>query len=471
MDYLKKVLILLTVCIGIVACEEEPKQMVIPKKIEPKPARAVVPQPEWIKSANMYTVNLRHITPEGTIKSFQKMLPQIKDMGVDILRMMPVQPIGVKNRQGTLGNYYSIYDYGDVNPEYGTFDEFKAFVEKAHELGFKVILDWQPNSTAFDNIWVEMRPDFYTGYSENNFPVLAKDNDGKPLGRPDAADLNYEERDLLGAMIEAMRDWVAQLDVDGFYCVDAQYVPQDFWEIMPERIKQTKQDLLFISDFENTKQLETMNMVAGNTFYETIFNVANKKQSITALDDYVTHFYTQFLPTDVPLYFTSGPFLNAFDGSATERFGQANNACFVLATTFINGMPVLFGGQENGLDKNLNFFEKDYWDGKSATQKEFYKQMFALKHQNPAIFNGAYGGSFAKVTTDKPEEVYAFAREKETNTVLVFINFSAQPVSVIAQTQNHAGVYQMHGLNQTKEVAESTTLELPAWGYTILTKK
>ena len=180
--------------------------------------------PEWASHANIYEVNVRPYTPEGTFKAFQPHLPRLKQMGVEILWLMPINPIGEKNRKGSLGSYYSVKNYTAVNPEFGTEADLKNLVAEAHKQGMHVIIDWVANHTAWDNVWVKDHPDWYTKDSLGHFTP--------PTGTDwaDVIDLNYDNADLRKAMIDAMSYWVKNCDIDGFRCDVAGVVAVSFWQ-------------------------------------------------------------------------------------------------------------------------------------------------------------------------------------------------------------------------------------------------
>ncbi len=160
-------------------------------------AQGVEPQhPDWSHSANIYEVNLRQYTAGGTFREFEQHLPRLKDLGVDILWLMPVHPIGEKNRKGTLGSYYSVRDYLAVNSEHGTLDEFKALVKKIHEAGMHVIIDWVANHSAWDNPLAATHPDWYARDSSGNFSPPVPD-------WHDVIDFNYSSPDLRRYMLDA----------------------------------------------------------------------------------------------------------------------------------------------------------------------------------------------------------------------------------------------------------------------------
>ena len=177
--------------------------------------------PDWSYPANIYEVNLRQYTPEGTFDAFSRHLPRLKDMGVKILWFMPITPISNLGRLGTLGSYYEVQNYTETNPEFGTISDFKNLVTQAHEQGFKVLIDWVANHSGNDHPWTVDHPEFYCYDSENQLH--------HPHGWSDVAQLNYENPELRKMMIESMMFWITECDLDGFRCDMAHLVPLDFW--------------------------------------------------------------------------------------------------------------------------------------------------------------------------------------------------------------------------------------------------
>jgi len=202
--------------------------------------QSICPEPAWAKHATIYEVNIRQYTKEGTFNAFSKHLPRLRELGVDILWFMPIQPIGNKKRKGTLGSYYSIKDYRDINPEFGTMEDFRNLVNKAHGMGFKIILDWVANHSAWDNAWMVLKPDWYTKDELGNMV--------SPYDWTDVADLNYDMHYLRKAMTEAMLFWVQELDIDGFRCDVAGLVPVDFWEDTSEKLNKLKEVWMLAED-------------------------------------------------------------------------------------------------------------------------------------------------------------------------------------------------------------------------------
>ena len=182
---------------------------------------------DWIYNTNIYEVNLRQFTEEGTFKAFAKHMPRLSSMGVQTLWFMPVTPISEKEKKGTLGSYYACSDYTSINLEFGTMQDFKNLVKQAHKLGFMVIIDWVANHTGWDHVWTMEHPDWYEKDKNGNFK--------KASGMDDIIELDYKNADMRRAMIEAMKFWVRKCGIDGFRCDLASWVEIDFWmEAIPE---------------------------------------------------------------------------------------------------------------------------------------------------------------------------------------------------------------------------------------------
>ncbi len=401
--------------------------------------------PEWAKSANIYEVNVRQYTPSGTLNAFAEDLPRLQKMGVDILWIMPVQPIGVLNRKETPednGSYYSIQNYTAVNPDLGTIKDFKKLVEKAHKLGMFVLLDWVANHTAWDHVWVAEHPNWYTADSLGNRPIVPIDNEGNPTDWTDVADLNYENADMRNAMINDMRFWLTETKIDGFRCDVAGFVPNDFWQQAYPKLKELKPDIFMLAEWEDPAHMETFNMNYGWHLHHIMNEVAKGDTSAKAFEVYAKIQDSLYGSDDIRMFFTTNHDENSWNGTVQERFGDAAETYFVLAATFGKGMPLIYSGQEMGLDHRLSFFGKDTIPWAHPEKVEFYKKMLALKHYNPALWNGNYGGEMQIAETDN-ENVLVYIHESGENRVIVFLNFSDQSQAFHYKgTGNFSGYYQ-----------------------------
>ncbi len=401
--------------------------------------------PPWSRNAVIYEVNVRQITKEGTFVAFQEMLPGLRDLGVDVLWFMPIHPIGVEGRKGTLGSYYSISDYGAVNPEFGTMEDFRNVVDKAHELGMKVILDWVAAHTSRDAVWLK-HEDWYVRRPDGTPEFL--------YDWSDVAQLNYESRPMREAMLEKMRFWVEEGDVDGFRCDMADLTPIDFWEHAVPSLRRVKEDLFFLAESEDPINIkEAFNAYYGWRLHHTLNAVARGEKNADSIRHDLGQMFAEFGSNAIPLLFTSNHDENSWNGTEFERMGEA--AKQMAALTFVlPGIPLIYTGQEVGNTKRLEFFEKDHvqpGDGRLFT--DFYTQLIRFKHNSPALQVPPYGGLLNEIPHDGPAHVFAFTREAEGNRILALFNFADTAVS----------------FRLTDWVNQDTVWELEPFGYRLYT--
>lgn len=428
-----------------------------------------IAHPAWSRDAVLYEVNVRQYTPEGTLAAFERHLPRLDSLGVDIFWIMPVQPIGKKNRKGPLGSYYSVQNYLAVNPEFGTMGDFKRLVDDIHRHGKHVILDWVPNHTSFDNVWVAAHPDWYVHNPDGSI-MNARDGENHPTDWTDVAELNYDNQAMRRAMIAAMRWWVDSMHVDGFRCDVAGGVPMDFWVEARRALATSRPDLFFLAEAEGPTFHTEFDATYGWEFHHLLNELAQGKQPTSAIDTYLAR-QQQTYPADADrMYFTSNHDENSWNGSEFERMGANNVPAFVLAGTLQNSLPLIYTGQEVSLKKRLRFFEKDTVDWSGPSVASFYHAMIQLKHANRALWNGAAGGPEAKLTTDGGDRVYAFTRTRGTNTVLVAVNFGDAPVTLHYSGLTAPGSYRDWFSHSSMALRAAGTLDVPAHGYRVLVR-
>ena len=196
--------------------------------------------PEWSYSAVLYELNIRQFTPEGTLNAAIERLPFLRSIGIDVIWLMPIYPIGKEGRKGTLGSYYSISDYKGVNPEFGTADDFRAFISAAHAMGIRVLLDWVANHTARDARWITERPADWYERDEQGVAKVSWDWTDTPK-------LNYANHDVWVGEIDAMRYWVEEFGVVGFRCDMAMLVPIEFWKEASHELHKIKSDIFMLA--------------------------------------------------------------------------------------------------------------------------------------------------------------------------------------------------------------------------------
>lgn len=436
-----------------------------------------VVHPEWSRNAVIYEVNLRQYTEEGTINAFESHLPRLKELGVDILWFMPVHPISEKNRKGTLGSYYAVQDYKEINPEFGTKEDFKRMVDKAHQMGLKVLLDWVANHTGGDNVWMAENPDWFVRDEKGDFV--------SPYDWTDTYKLNYENPDMRAAMMDALEYWVREYDIDGYRCDVAFEVPTDFWdEVRPKldaikpvfMLAEAEHPELLVNAFDmcyNWPLKDVINQIAAHQLgrkteeaaYVHESHSGSKKQAQNALDlDVLFAYQDSIFPTDSYLMNQiTNHDLNSWEGTEFERLGPGVKAFAVLTYT-IPGMPLIYTGQETGMDRALEFFEKD--TPPDWTRNEwftFYQKMNELKHSQAALEAGTKGGKMVRYFTESPD-AYIYKRTKEGSKVLVYLNLSNKAVEVKFKGDAPSGTYK----NLFTEVAEELPTTLQAWEYRIL---
>ena len=376
------------------------------------------PHPEWTYDSVVYEVNIRQFSPEGTFAGVEAQLPRLKELGVDVLWLMPMYKIGEEGRKGTLGSYYAIADYCAVNPEFGTMEDFEHLVKAAHKAGFKVILDWVANQTAPDNVWMTEKPaDFYE-----------RDSLGNAIWEYDWTDtrsLNYENQDVWWAQDEAMRFWLGK-GVDGFRCDAAGEVPAEFWKGILPKMNADYPDIYLLAEAERDNLADPLETFDANYAWELhhlLNGLAQGSRTVQELKDYVARDAARFPREAFRLTFTSNHDENSWAGTEFEREGALANACAVLCFTLPGSQPLIYTGQEIGLSRRLAFFEKDpITDWSSNEYTDFWKKLVELKHNNPALDAGERGGEI--VWWETPSDgLVAFHREVKGNKVIVLANF------------------------------------------------
>ncbi len=417
--------------------------------------------PEWSKNATIYEVNIRQFTPEGTFKAFETHLPRLKKMGVDILWLMPIHPIGVENRKGGLGSYYAISDYKAVNPEFGTLDDFKQLVKSAHAQGMKIIIDWVANHSSPDNVWVKQgHKDWYTLDSLGRLqPTIGTD-------WWDVADLNYDNKEMRKEMIASMKYWLTEANIDGFRCDVASWVPIDFWVDARKELDATKK-VFMLAEAEEVEMHKAFDMTYGWNLHHIMNDVAKGKKDVTAFYNYAKD--NKHPKSAYRMNFTSNHDENSWNGTEMERMGESRFAFAVFAATF-EGMPLVYNGQETSLDRRLKFFEKDSIDWIKMDLVPFYTKLLQLNRSNKALWNGENGGEVKFISAADEKNVLVFTREKDGNKVLVMINMTGNDQKVKLNNVLLAGKYKELFSGKKAKLKTEVETELEAWGYRVYYK-
>jgi glycosidase len=471
----KTLLLALASSIALTACQSAARSGAPAAMAAAPPAAAGMPSanpsfhPAWSKSATIYEVNVRQYTPEGTFAALQRHLPRLKRMGVDILWLMPVQPIGHKNRKGSLGSYYAVADYTAINAEYGNEADFRRFVDAAHAQGMRVILDWVPNHTAHDHEWIAAHPDWYVHRADGSISN-ARDNEGRETDWTDVAELDYDKPAMRQAMIGEMRWWLDTMKIDGFRCDVAGGVPMDFWEQARTALKADRPDVFLLAEAEDPGMHQAFDATYGWELHHLLNEIAQGKQGTGVLDGYFARQRAAYGPGPYRMYFTSNHDENSWNGTEFERMGANHQAAFVLASTVERSFPLVYTGQEASMNKRLRFFDKDTVDWNGPSLAAFYTTMFDLKHRNPALANGPWGAPQTTLATNGGDRVYAFTRTQGGNTVLVAVNFGDGPAHAAYTALGQPGAYTDWFSKARVTLAGAGTLDIPAHGWRVLVR-
>jgi glycosidase len=416
---------------------------------------------DWIYSSNIYEVNLRQYTHEGTFRAFAAHLPRLRDMGIDILWFMPITPISHEKRLGSLGSYYACSDYTSINPEYGTMDDFTAFVKEAHALGFKILLDIVANHTGWDHHWTREHPDYYRRNQDGQFY--------DPHGWADVIDLNYDNPNLRQAMIDVMRFWIEKADVDGFRCDMAMLVPLDFWRQARQALDPLK-PLFWLAECEEIAYHEVFDATYTWKFLHKMEAVWRHEAPVTGLDEVLDYYDTMFPKDGLRVYFTTNHDENSHSGSEFERMGQMAKPFAVLCSTW-NGLPLIYSGQELPNQKRLRFFDKDQidWTGHYELHG-FFRTLLQLRKRNPALRSGDPAVTLHRLRHSCDDRCFTFARRAGNDQVVVALNLSPDELHLPVSQLLLQGVYREAFTGNWLDLSATANINLPAWGYAVYEK-
>ncbi len=420
---------------------------------------------EWTKDAVLYQINTRQFTEEGTFAAAQEQLPRLKKLGVDIVWLMPIHPIGAKNRKGTLGSPYSVRDYYAVNPEFGTMEDFKAFVDAAHALDMKVILDVVANHTAWDHPFVTEHPDWY-------------EKDWKGDFRPtpwwdwsDIVDLDWSKTGVREHIGGALEFWVREAGVDGYRADVAGYVPVDFWNKLRARLDDIK-PVFMLAEWKTPElHRQAFDATYAWDWHNIAKDIAQGKADATAFYGFYAENESSWPAEAMRMPYIANHDSNAWEGTQYENFGDALPA-FIALSFVSEGIPLIYNGQEACNEKRLEFFEKDPIDwsqGEGCDLNQHFADLIAFKSANAALHNGKWGGRMVKVENDAPQQLFSWVREKDGNKVVGLFNLSDEPLDAKLTSALADGDYAEYGSGSRVRVGGNHAVTLGPWEYMILT--
>jgi len=425
-------------------------------------AQAELRHPKWAYDATIYELNVRQATKEGTFEAAESLLPTLKENGIDIIWVMPCQPIGKITRKGSLGSYYSIIDYCAINPEFGTLENFEHFLKVAHEMGFKVILDWVANHTAPDSEWTKHEGWHYRD-SEGNLMVQ--------YDWTDISKLDYHNQDMRNAMLKAMHWWMDEVGIDGFRCDVAGEVPTDFWNWAMSDLRKAHPDMFTLAEDEDKAHELTesaFDMYYGWTLHHLMNGVAQGKKSVADLWKYFAKTDKTIRHDAIRMNFITNHDENSWNGTEFERMGDAAGL-FAAFCYVVPGMPLIYTGQLYGNHHRLEFFEKDLIDKDEAyAQEKLYRRLNELREMNPALQSPEKGAPMVRLAVDN-KAIFACARQKGDNVVIAIMNMSDKEQTVKVKLKDLKGEYSCLCGKKVK-LGKKESFTLKPWQYKILVK-
>ena len=449
---MKKLLFLAIILVGITSCSTQ------------KTTKMTELPSEWKHTTNIYEVNIRQYTPEGTFRAFEKEMPRLKEMGVKTLWLMPVTPISQKVKKGSMGSQYAAHDYTSINPEFGNMNDFKHFVDEAHRLGFKVIIDWVANHTGWDHVWTVSHPEYFLKDPKTNDFQIAS-------GMDDIIELDYSNPEMRLAMIEAMKFWVRETNIDGFRCDLASWVEVDFWQQARPEVEKVK-PLFFIGEFDELDNPDYGKVFDASYSWTWMHKTADYYKNnlpLSELKDLLKK-YSAIGDGSMRAWFTSNHDENTWNGTEYEKYGLIAKPLAVFSATW-NGVPLLYSGQELPNMKRLEFFEKDAikWTGKYE-MASFYKTLLDLKSSNSALRGGDSQVTTYLLETSADDKILAYLRKNGNDEVLVVLNMSKEGVKFNLKGDQLKGVYKDVFEKTNRDFSQDKGFVMKAGDYAVFQK-
>ena len=417
---------------------------------------------DWLATTNIYEVNIRQYTVEGTFIAFTKELPRLKDLGVEVLWLMPVHPIGRLNRKGKLGSYYSIMDFKAVNPEFGTTDDFNDLIKQAHSLGMKVIMDWVANHAAWDNVWTTDHPEYFERDSEGNFKP--------PYDWTDVIQIDHSNEAEQDAMIDAMKFWIIDFDIDGFRADLAHLTPLEFWKKARTVIEPLKPGLFWLAETEEINYHEVFDASFTWEWMHCTEDYYKERADLRRLYNVLHKYETTFPASAYRMYFTSNHDENTWNGTEYEKYGDMAKALAVFSFTW-NGIPMIYSGQEMPNIKRLQFFEKDViaWNGEYALH-DFYKTLLKLRKKNPALRTNDPAVITHFIITSDDKSIMAYLRKNKNDGVLVLLNLCNEKTDFVIKDQLIKGSFINVFSKTESDFSADTVIEMLPWEFLVYEK-
>lgn len=410
------------------------------------------------QDAVMYQVNMRAFSQAGNFAGVTARLDSIKAVGVNVLYLMPIYPIGTDSR--SVNSPYAVKDYRSVNSEFGTLTDLRTLVDAAHARGLSVMLDWVANHTSWDHPWITAHSDWYQKNAAGT--IVSPTNNG--ITYNDVAQLNFNNAPMRLEMISAMKSWVYTANIDGFRCDYADFQPNDFWKQATDTLRniRTHKLLLLAEGTRSTNFTSGFDYNFGFNFYGGIYNVYRNNSPATAFDALNTSEFVGATGTQSVVRYITNHDVNGSDGTPVTLFGGNAGAmsAFVVASLY-KGVPMVYNGQEAGMTAAIPFpftSVKVNWGAHPDVTKA-YKQLLAaragsaaLRRGTPTSYSTAAVCAFTKITGT--EQAFVLANVRNTATQYTV------PAALVNTTWTNA--------LQSGSVVLGNQVSLPAYGYMVL---
>ena len=415
----------------------------------------------------LYELNVRQFTPEGTFAAARERLPFLRSVGIDAIWLMPIYPIGVQGRKGSLGSYYSIRDYKGINEEFGTAADLREFISAAHSLGMRVLLDWVANHTARDARWLEEKPyDWYEREADGTAKV--------PWDWTDTAKLNYSNHDVWLGQIDAMRYWVEEFGVDGFRCDMAMLVPIEFWQEASNELHRIKSDIFMLAEAEEDNLFDSaFNMSYQWNIHHIMCDIAKGARRVWDMRNAIHSERAKYPREAMRMSFTSNHDENSWSGSEQSRFGAALDVMTVMTFLMPSTMPLIYTGQEVGYNHSFEFFERDAIPVEAYVENrttELYRRLTSLKHKERALAAGERGGEMIEIENNAKDCMMTFVREVDGSRVVAIVNLSPYTIHADFRTGIYAGKYYDAISGERVVLSDHVERDIAPWQYQILVK-
>ncbi|MCZ7557275.1 MAG: alpha-amylase family glycosyl hydrolase [Bacteroidia bacterium] len=414
---------------------------------------------DWVRDAVIYEVYPRSFSREGSFKAIERRLPELKDLGVTVLWMMPIHPIGEERRKGSLGSPYAVRDFHAVNPEFGSMEDFRSLVRSAHANGMRIIIDLVANHTSWDNVLIRQHPEWFTRNAEGD--IVSPNEDWH-----DVADLDYTQPALRQWMKDMMLFWVRDVGIDGFRCDVAELVPHDFWVEAIAALRAVKPVMMLAEGADPKLHVNAFDMTYAWNTYDILRPLLNGD-----LNPEDVHFSLRAETWRYPkgalrLRFSSNHDKDMYDAPAAQWFGPAAARAAAVITTLLPGVPLLYNGQETGNLSSLDLFERVLidWSKDEHGFRDLYRSLYSIRREHDA----ARRGELLALTPKEATPVLLFARRLGSEVVVVAVNCSAKEAKVSTVLPGSLKGEQLLSRGQFSLRGVRAEFRLPPYGYVVL---